>query len=381
MAEARRPETSARRRPAPRAGLAALAAAATLAACGSGGGTADPQPAPVFASGTVAKGPVAGARVCASWLSGGVADASTTTCTRSADDGGWRLELPRRAGLLLVEADGGTWADEAVPGARVTLGRLRAIAPFDGVALDLAVHVTALTELAARRALARGAPDAATVAAAAAEVGRTFGVTGLPGTRAADVTLPQAATQAAPELFHGLANAGVRGWMAERGRPADALDAAIGELSARMDAGTLYEEQAAFRAGMRRVIVANPASGLAANASAYAAMVPLDFGAPPPQPQRPPIVERPGTQRVAVRWPVDDLFQRPSPAVCATNVPAGVPLDTVRAAVAAHAATYGTTVSSVAPVARCLGGGQSITIDWSATTADPWGTAVWGDEG
>lgn len=362
-------------------GRAAAIAAVLAAACGSGGAPSDPGPPPVFVAGTVAKGPVAGARVCATWLSIGVADGPGAICTVTGDDGTWRLELPRRTGLLLVEADGGTWPDDAVPGARVALGRLRAIASFDGAGNDLPVHVTALTELATRRAFARGTPDAARVAAAHAEVERTFGVGGLPRRRAADVTSPQAATQSTPELFHGLANAGVRGWMAELGRPASALDAAIDELSARMDAGTLYEQLAAFRAGMRRVIVAHPASGLNLNASAYAAAVALDFGAPPPQPQRPPIVEQPGTLRFAVRWPLDDLFERPVAVVCVTNVPAATTLQTVSAALAAHAATYGTTVTSVVPVAACVGGGQSITIDWSATSAEPWGTAVWGDEG
>jgi hypothetical protein len=47
----------------------------------------------------------------------------------------------------------------------------------------------------------------------------------------------------------------------------------------------------------------------------------------------------------------------------------------------AHAATYNTTVTSMTPVTRCIGSGQSITIDWSQTSANPWGTAVWGDEG
>ena len=82
-----------------------------------------------------------------------------------------------------------------------------------------------------------------------------------------------------------------------------------------------------------------------------------------------------------VRWPLDDLFQRPVGAVCVTNVPESVPVATVLAAVQAHAQSVGTQVVSMATTARCIGAGQSITIDWSRTSTDPWGTAVWGDEG
>lgn len=66
---------------------------------------------------------------------------------------------------------------------------------------------------------------------------------------------------------------------------------------------------------------------------------------------------------------------------CVTNVPASVPTATVLAAMQAHAATYNATVTAMTAVPRCIGSGQSITVDWSRTSSDPWGTAVWGDEG
>lgn len=364
-----------------RAALATLAAAAALVGCGGGGGSdlsVDPSTLPVFADGAVVKGPVSGARVCGVWAVAGVQDASTQTCATTGADGAFSLTMPRRTGLLVVTATGGSYRDEAT-GAVTPLGTLRAAVPFDGSGNNVAAHVTALTEIAVRRAQARGALDETTVAAAGAEVRRTFGVSNLTGHRPADITAREANLSGSSELLYGLANAGVVGWMAERG--VGSLDQGLATLSAKIGDGSMYDELPAFRAGIRRAIVANPASGLNMNAAAYASMVALDFGAPPPQPARPPIVEQPGTQRFAVRWLLDDLFGNKVGAVCVTNVPASVPVEQVRTAVEAHARTIPIQVTSMTATERCVGAGQSITIDWSRTSADPWGTAVWGDEG
>jgi hypothetical protein len=363
-----------------RAALATLAAAAALAGCGGGGsgGSVDPATLPVFVDGAAVKGPVSGARVCGVWAVAGVQDASTQTCATTGADGVYALAMPRRTGLLVVTAAGGSYRDE-VSGAATPLGTLRAAVPFDGTGNNVTAHVTALTEIAVRRAQARGALDEATVAAAGAEVRRAFGVSNLTGHRPADITAREANLSGTPELLYGLANAGVLGWMAERG--VGSLEQGLATLSAKIGDGSMYDELPAFRAGIRRAIVANPASGLNLNAAAYASMLALDFGTPPPQPARPPIVEQPGTQRFAVRWTLDEVFQRPVGAVCVTNVPASVPESAVRTAVQAHAQTYNSQVTSMTATARCIGAGQSITIDWSQTGADPWGTAVWGDEG
>ncbi len=360
--------------------IAALAAALALAGCGGGGSdiAVDPSTLPVFVDGAVVKGPVSGARVCGVWAVAGVQDASTQTCATSGADGAFSIPMPRRTGLLVVTATGGSFRDE-VTGAATPLGTLRAAVPFDGTGNNVAAHVTALTEIAVRRAQARGPLDETTVAAAGTEVRRAFGVSNLTGLRPADITAREANLSGTPELLYGLANAGVLGWMAERG--VGSLDQGLAALSAKIGDGSLYDELPAFRAGIRRAIVANPASGLNMNAAAYASMLALDFGAPPPQPTRPPIVEQAGTQRFAVRWPLDDLFGRPVGVACVTNVPASVPVATVRSAMQAHAESYRTEVTSMTATARCIGAGQSITIDWSKTSADPWGTAVWGDEG
>jgi hypothetical protein len=358
----------------------ALAGVLMLAGCGGGGSSpsVDPAELPVFVDGVVAKGPVSGARVCGVWIVAGVQDATTETCTTSSNTGTYTLQMSRRTGVLSIVATGGTWRNEAT-GAMTPLGTLRSAAPFDGSGNNLAAQVTALTEVMVQRALARGSLTAATVAAATSEVERTFGVTGLLRNRPADITANNANLLSTPEILYGLANAGVTGWMVERGFAQ--LPQALATLSTGIADASLYGELAAYRAGIRRAITSNPASGLNLNASAYAAMVPLDFGTPPPTPTRPPIVEQAGTQRFMVRWPLDDLFQRPAGVACVTNVPASVPAATVLAAMQAHAATYNTSVASMMAVPRCIGSGQSITVDWSQTSSNPWGTAFWGDEG
>lgn len=358
--------------------LVASAATMLLAACGGGGGGGDTGPLPVFVDGVVSKGPVSDARVCATWIVGGAPDPLTETCTTSSSTGAYSLQMQRRTGVLSVVATGGTWRNEAT-GASTTLTSLRSAVSFDGAGNNVTAQVTALTEVMVLRALARGNLDTSTLAAALTEVERTFGVTGLTRTRPADITASNANLSPAPELQYGLANAGVTGWMVEKG--VVQLSDALGALSSGIGGATLYEELAAYRAGIRRAITANPASGLNMNASAYATLVALDFGTPPPVPARPVIVEQPGTQRLAVRWGIDDLFNRPMAMACVTNVPASVPDATVQSAMQALAATYNTTVVSIVPVARCIGSGQTITVDWSQTSSNPWGTYVWGDEG
>jgi hypothetical protein len=354
--------------------VALLASCCVLTACGGGSvdvGPDRPSP-PITIEGAVIKGPVADARVCARW-SGAPVDAEPV-CVSSGIDGAFRLEVPRASGLLRIEASGGSYPDEGAPGVRRALSGLRTLVVLEGTEVARDVPVTALTELAVRRAEAGGAADAATVRAAFESVGRTFGVSRPDRTRPADVTGPQANLQDYPSLSYGLANAGVLGWMAERGLAPERLDDALAELSERIGSGTLYGELAAFRAGMRRVIAANPASGLNPNADAWAAAVALDFGRPPPQPVRPPIVEQPGTLRFAVRWQLTDLLGGPMP-VCITNVPESTPQQSVLSAAEATSARYGQRVTGIVPVEACLGAGQSITVDFAT------GAEVWGDEG
>ena len=348
--------------------LAALAAAVSLAACGGGSIDVTPDPAtqPVAVSGVVFKGPVSGARVCASWLVDGTADASTTTCTTTDADGRYTVSMPRRAAVLQVEATQGSYVDEADPATRVPLTRLRGAVAFSGPESTLDVQATPMTDLVVRRALARGPLGVTTLAGAETEVSRAFGLSGSLHRAPADATRPQV-TSLDDATSYGLVNAGVRGWMAERGRPAADLDAALDTLATKLGAGTLYEELTAFRAGMKRVIDAAPTGGLKPMSSAWSQMLPLRFGTAPPTPVAPRIVETAGTLRYAMPWvtPGSAGLVGGAPLACVTNVPQGTDAGPVRAAVQATADEFnqGTTFTLQA-VASCKGRNTAYTVDF-----------------
>ena len=355
------------RAPAPIAALAVLAAA-VAAGCGGGSIDVTPDPAtrPVTVSGTVFKGPVSGARVCASWLADGALDASTTACAISDADGRYAITMPRRAAVLQVEATQGSYVDEAAPTTRVPLSRLRGAVAFSGPESTLAVQATAMTELAVRRALARGPLGAATLADAEAEVRRAFGVTAPLHLEPADATGPRV-TVLDDATRYGLVNAGVRGWMAERGRPAADLDAALDTLASKLGSGTLHEELDAFRAGMKRVLDANPSAGLRPMSSAWSQVVPLQFGSRPVTPAAPRIVETAGTLRYAVPWvnPVMVALVGGAPAACVTNVPVGTAESAVRAVAQPVAAQFGQEQTfTLQPVASCKGLRTGSTVDF-----------------
>ena len=349
--------------------LALAVVALLLSACGGGSIDVTPDPAtqPVTVSGTVFKGPVADARVCASWFVDGTADASTTLCTTSGPDGRYTLTLPRRAAVLQVEATQGSYVDEAVPTTRVPLSRLRGAVAFSGPESTLSVQVTAMTELAVRRASARGPLGAATLADGEAEVRKAFGISNsLHATAPADATGPRV-TSLDDATLYGLVNAGVRGWMAERGRPAAELDAALDTLAAKLAAGTLYEELDAFRAGIKRVLDASPTGGLRPLSSGWSQAVPLQFGSRPVTPAAPRITETDGTLRYAMPWvnPVLVVLFGGAPAACVTNVPPGTTEAAVRAAAQPFAAQIGQEQTfTLQPVASCKGLRTGTTIDF-----------------
>ncbi|WP_048437989.1 hypothetical protein [Caenimonas sp. SL110] len=94
---------------------AALAAVGLIAACSDGGGTSTPAtPAPVATtavSGSVIKGPVNGANVCAfKAVAAGKGD--QLACTTTNSTGGYTLNL-EYMGDVVIEASGGTYIDEA----------------------------------------------------------------------------------------------------------------------------------------------------------------------------------------------------------------------------------------------------------------------------
>ncbi|RYY83007.1 MAG: hypothetical protein EOO24_39545 [Comamonadaceae bacterium] len=91
--------------------LTAVGAAAFLVACG-GSGNDDPTPTPTTAvSGTVVKGPVSGAEVCA-YRATSSGKGQEIACVTSSATGSYSMELDYQ-GDVVIEASGGSYTDEA----------------------------------------------------------------------------------------------------------------------------------------------------------------------------------------------------------------------------------------------------------------------------
>jgi hypothetical protein len=158
----------------------AFMATVLVAACGGGASlSADPAstaPLPVKAaslSGSIVKGPVAGAQVCAYALvpSG---KGKQLGCANSNPDGTYALELDFE-GEVVVEATGGSYTDEASGLTGVPLGApLQSVTSLGRSANVL--HATPLTALAFSRALAAGDLSLAAFQAKADLVRNAFGL-------------------------------------------------------------------------------------------------------------------------------------------------------------------------------------------------------------
>ena len=190
-----------RTRPATLSAAFPMALWASLALTGCGGGDdapaspapiagtpspapAAPAPAPAApaptttVTGSVVKGPVAGAQVCAYTVVANGRGSALGSCTTSDAQGRYSFAVPAGTGPLWVEATGGTYTDEAT-GAVATLpagSTLRSIVTAN--AGTVTTMLTPLTTLALNSAIANlgtaGQLNAATFSAAAAQLLSSF---------------------------------------------------------------------------------------------------------------------------------------------------------------------------------------------------------------
>lgn len=128
-------------------------AAAALVACG--GGDASTASATVI-SGSVVKGPVTGATVCAYDITGGSKGAATGACVPTDADGFYKLSLPQVSGSVLLEANGGTYIDEttAVRTSVTASSTFSSITSTSGG--NVAAAITPLTTIAVNAARVAG---------------------------------------------------------------------------------------------------------------------------------------------------------------------------------------------------------------------------------
>jgi hypothetical protein len=129
-------------------------------------------------AGSVVKGPVAGAQVCAYTVVANGRGSALGSCTTSDAQGRYSFAVPAGTGPLWVEATGGTYTDE-VSGTAATLpagSTLRSLITANGGTVT--TMLTPLTTLALNSAIANlgtgGQLNAATFSAAAAQLLSTF---------------------------------------------------------------------------------------------------------------------------------------------------------------------------------------------------------------
>ena len=191
--------------------VSALLATLALAACGGGNDapSATPPATPIApaptppaqasttVSGSVVKGPVAGAQVCGYTVVGNSRGTGLGSCTTTDAAGNYTLTVPAGSGALWMEATGGNFIDEAT-------SIITALPPGSPLAVLIAANgststamLTPLTTLALNAARAavgsNGTLDAAAFQGAAAQLLASFK---LPATLNISTTVPAFGTSA-----------------------------------------------------------------------------------------------------------------------------------------------------------------------------------------
>jgi len=219
-----------------------------LAGCGGGSGEVLPQP--VITSriiGVVAKGRVSGATVCAYRIDAGAVSSQLGQCVLSDQQGNYQLNFEGTAEQLMVEARGGTYLDEAT-GNTLPLGTLRTLPttePFAGVLWT--AHITPITELSARRAIAGGVLTNERIKAAADEVLQFFKI-GASSTEPGDLTTRSTSNDFLSQRY-GLYLAGISA-MAEGSNLSATLDAIGRDITSK----TMASRNVAFNEGVSRFL-------------------------------------------------------------------------------------------------------------------------------
>jgi len=176
--------------------------ALALTACGGGDSDAltaastpaspnSPPPASTTVSGSVVKGPVAGAQVCGYSVVANGRGTSLGGCVTTDASGNYTLTLPAGSGPLWLEATGGSYTDETttIATALPAGSALRGLVSANGG--NVTAMITPLTTLALNAAAATvgssGTLDAAAFGAAAAQLLASFN---LPSSLDINTTLP-----------------------------------------------------------------------------------------------------------------------------------------------------------------------------------------------
>ena len=230
------------------AGAVLLALASGLVGCGSGSSGGSPQPgATSRVNGVVAKGRVSGAVVCAYRIDAGAVSSQLGNCTQTDAQGVYQLSFDGTVDQLIVQARGGTYLDEATgnpldPGTLRTLPTTR---PADGI--YWVAHVTPITELVVRRAIASGPLSTERINAAADEVLQSFKI-GASSTEPSDLTVRSSSADYLGQRY-GLYLAGISA-MSAGSDLSTTLDAIGRDITNK----TMASRNAAFNDGVTRFL-------------------------------------------------------------------------------------------------------------------------------
>jgi hypothetical protein len=174
------------------------ATGALLLAAGCGGSSDTPAPTTTPAnsgstsvSGSVVKGPVGGAKVCAYAVADAARGAALGSCIVTTDTGTYTLSVPVASGLIWVESTGGFYTDETT-GATVAMpagAAMKTLLTANGGTLSgMLTPLTTLAMNAAQAAAAKGGTfDSAAFDVAAKALLATLG---LPSTLSLNATAP-----------------------------------------------------------------------------------------------------------------------------------------------------------------------------------------------
>lgn len=175
-----------------------LIVGALIAGCGGGGGSGTPATtSSTIISGVASKGLLSGSTVCAYAISGGNKGKAVGKCTTTDVKGNFSIDIGTYTGLVLFEATGGTYTDEATGTTVALTSPLRSmLTNATGGATNVAI--TALTELAYQGAdNSVGRLTSTNIQTSVTSIQTNFGVPDIVNTMPADaLNVPTGATTA-----------------------------------------------------------------------------------------------------------------------------------------------------------------------------------------
>ncbi len=133
--------------------IVSILAAAALVACGGDATSSAPL---TVVSGSVVKGPVAGATVCAFDITAGAKGNAVGACTPTNADGVYKLSLPQASGSVLLQANGGVYTDEVTAAKTTVTGSSTFTSIVSTAGGNVVATITPLTTIAVNAARSAG---------------------------------------------------------------------------------------------------------------------------------------------------------------------------------------------------------------------------------